>query len=143
MENVLRRVSHGDVVDVHALETLVATLACDAWPVDAVAAELGDRISRDPLPLRQIAVAMGRSERDLRRRSRSASGYGPATLARIVRLHRALGLARRSPRRLAELAVAAGYTDQPHMNHDVRALTGTTPGRLLRSSSSPTETAAD
>jgi hypothetical protein len=72
VENVLRRVSHGDVVDVHALETLVATLACDAWPVDPVAAELGDRIRRDALPLRQIAVAMGWSERDLRRRSRSA-----------------------------------------------------------------------
>jgi transcriptional regulator GlxA family with amidase domain len=139
VQDVLQRAAHGGVVDVYALETLVVTLACDAWPVDPVAAELGDRIRRDALPLHKIAGAMGRSERDLRRRSRSAFGYGPATLARIVRFHRALGLARRSPRGLAELAVAAGYADQPHMNHDVRALTGTTPGRLLRSTSSPTE----
>lgn len=143
VQSVLQRAAHRGVVDVHALETLVAKLACDAWPVDPVAAELGVRICRGTLPLHKIVVAMGRSERDLRRRSRSAFGYAPATLARIVRLHRALGLARRSPRGLAELAVAAGYTDQPHMNHDVRALTGTTPGRLLRSSSSPTEPAAD
>jgi hypothetical protein len=46
VQNVLQRAAHRGVVDVHALETLVATLACDAWPVDPVAAELGVRICR-------------------------------------------------------------------------------------------------
>ncbi|HEY5989421.1 MAG TPA: hypothetical protein VIV12_24030, partial [Streptosporangiaceae bacterium] len=48
-------------------------------------------------------------------------------------LQRALHLARcsRRPPRLADLAVAAGYADQQHLAHDVRALTGTTASELL------------
>jgi hypothetical protein len=34
--------------------------------------------------------------------------------------------------RLAELAAAAGYFDQQHLAHEVRAVMGTTPTWLLR-----------
>jgi AraC-like DNA-binding protein len=116
------------------LERAVVRLAAGAAPVDrlalALAAEVG--IAR-PGPARAIARSAGLSERQIHRRCTEAFGYGPAVLARILRLQRALHLARsgRRPPRLADLAVAAGYADQQHLAHDVRALTGTTASALL------------
>jgi hypothetical protein len=43
-----------------------------------------------------------------------------------------LARAQPGPPRLAGLAAAAGYVDQQHLAHEVRAIMGTTPGRLLR-----------
>ncbi|MYW91622.1 AraC family transcriptional regulator [Amycolatopsis rubida] len=68
-----------------------------------------------------------RSERQARRRFTLAVGYGPATYRRILRLHRAIALAPAAAT-LADLAVAAGYADQPHLIRECRALTGLTPG---------------
>ncbi len=80
-----------------------------------------------------LAGATGLSERQLHRRCARSFGYGPATLRRILRLQRFLRLARHpaAPRDLAALAVAAGYTDQPHLSHDCRALAGTSPRLLI------------
>jgi AraC-like DNA-binding protein len=75
------------------------------------------------------ARTAGLSARALHRRSLTAFGYGPKTLARILRLQRALTLLRAGVRP-AETAARAGYTDQAHLTRDVRALTGFTPGRL-------------
>jgi AraC-like DNA-binding protein len=63
-------------------------------------------------------------------------GYGPARLARILRLQRVLYQARSSPRpaRLVDLATAAGYADQQHLAHEVQAIMGMTPTLLLRAS---------
>src|SRR6266545_593075 len=82
-----------------------------------------------------LSGATGLSERQIHRRCMAAFGYGAAVLARILRLRRALQLARshEGPLRLAELAATAGYFDQPHLAHEVRAIMGTTPTRLLRS----------
>ncbi|MER6878168.1 helix-turn-helix domain-containing protein, partial [Amycolatopsis sp. NPDC000673] len=52
--------------------------------------------------------------------------YGPATYRRILRLQRAIALAPATAT-LADLAVAAGYSDQPHLTRECRALTGLTP----------------
>jgi AraC-like DNA-binding protein len=54
----------------------------------------------------------------------------------MLRLQRALRLARshKRPLRLADLAAAAGYSDQQHFAHDVRVIVGTTPTSLLCSS---------
>ncbi|MBN9741979.1 AraC family transcriptional regulator [Amycolatopsis sp. A1MSW2902] len=68
-----------------------------------------------------------RSERQARRLFTLAVGYGPATYRRILRLQRAIALAPATAT-LAELAVAAGYSDQPHLTRECRALTGLTPG---------------
>lgn len=83
----------------------VATLARAARPVDAIAESCG-------LGLRQ-----------LHRRCTTTFGYGPKLLSRVLRLQRALGLARGGTP-FAEVAVAAGYADQPHLARDVRALAG-------------------
>ncbi|MFD3452604.1 helix-turn-helix domain-containing protein [Streptomyces sp. NPDC058691] len=77
-----------------------------------------------------VAAALGVSERQLHRRCLDAFGYGPKTLARILRLQRALRLARRGLP-FAELAGRAGYADQAHLARDVRALAGVPLGRLL------------
>ncbi|MFG1707734.1 DUF6597 domain-containing transcriptional factor [Nonomuraea sp. M3C6] len=70
-----------------------------------------------------VAWDLGLSERQLQRRSLTAFGYAPKTLQRIVRFQRALRLARAGVP-LAEVAVTAGYTDQAHLSHDVKRLSG-------------------
>jgi AraC-like DNA-binding protein len=73
--------------------------------------------------VRRTAERLGLSERQLRRRSLSACGYGPKTLHRILRFQRALALARRHEA-YADLAQRAGYADQAHLAHEVRDLAG-------------------
>lgn len=116
------------------LEDAVRRLGADAAPADrivlAVAAGLG---SARPASVRELASATSLSERQLHRRCTAVFGYGPAVLARILRIQRVLGLARIGPRlpRLADLAAAAGYSDQQHLAHDIKALFGTTPRELM------------
>ncbi|MGW4913841.1 helix-turn-helix domain-containing protein [Streptomyces sp. NPDC004270] len=74
-------------------------------------------------PVAATADELGLGARRLHRRSRAAFGYGPKTLARVLRLQRALSLARGGVP-LAETAVRAGYADQPHLSREVRELAG-------------------
>ncbi|WP_428965575.1 helix-turn-helix domain-containing protein [Micromonospora fluostatini] len=76
------------------------------------------------------AAEVGLGARALHRRCRHLFGYGPKTLARILRMRRALDLARAGTP-LAEVAARAGYADQAHLTRDVRALTGLPPRALL------------
>ncbi|MEU9987324.1 helix-turn-helix domain-containing protein [Streptomyces sp. NPDC048045] len=76
------------------------------------------------------AAELGLGARQLHRRCLTAFGYGPKTLARILRLQRALALAR-SGVPYAEAAARAGYADQPHLAREVRELAGSTLGELL------------
>ncbi|MEU9167272.1 helix-turn-helix domain-containing protein [Streptomyces sp. NPDC048420] len=82
---------------------------------------------------RSVAVAadeLGLGARQLHRRSLVAFGYGPKTLARILRLRRALVLARGGVP-FAETAVRSGFADQAHLARDVKELAGVPLGRLL------------
>ena len=65
-------------------------------------------------------------------------GYGPKRLARVLRLQRALAMARREPR-LGWSAVAfrAGYADQAHMDRDWRQFAGASPTRWLSAEQFP------
>ncbi|NES30114.1 helix-turn-helix domain-containing protein [Micromonospora terminaliae] len=76
------------------------------------------------------AAEVGLGARALHRRSRLLFGYGPKTLARILRMRRALDLAGAGTP-LAEVAVLAGYADQAHLTREVRELAGVPPTRLL------------
>ncbi|MGN9838773.1 DUF6597 domain-containing transcriptional factor [Nonomuraea sp. H19] len=78
----------------------------------------------------EVAWDLGFSERQLHRRSMTAFGYAPKTLQRIVRFQRALRLARAGVP-LADVAVTAGYTDQAHLSHDVKRLSGVSMRRLV------------
>ncbi|MFK4102046.1 helix-turn-helix domain-containing protein [Streptomyces sp. NPDC019531] len=81
-------------------------------------------------PVAVIADELGLGARQLHRRSLAAFGYGPKTLARILRLRRALVLAGAGVP-FAETAVRSGFADQAHLARDVRELTGLPLGRLL------------
>lgn len=70
-----------------------------------------------------IADALDLSARQLHRRSLDAFGYGPKTLARVLRMHRALDLARAGVP-LAETAFRSGYADQSHLAREVKAFAG-------------------
>ncbi|WP_442934536.1 helix-turn-helix domain-containing protein [Micromonospora sp. CPCC 205546] len=76
------------------------------------------------------AAGAGLDPRALHRRCRHLFGYGPKTLARILRMGRALALARAGVP-LAEVAVRCGYADQAHLTRDVRDLAGVPPMTLL------------
>jgi AraC-like DNA-binding protein len=83
-----------------------------------------------------LGAELGISERQLRRRFLDAVGYGPKTLARILRFQRFLMLAsegaRWTPRDdLAGLAFAAGFSDQAHLTRECRRLAGRTPAELV------------
>ncbi|MGW4502842.1 helix-turn-helix domain-containing protein [Micromonospora sp. NPDC004336] len=77
-----------------------------------------------------VAAEVGLDARALHRRSRHLFGYGPKTLARILRMRRALALARAGTP-LAEVAARCGYADQAHLTRDVRDLAGVPPTVLL------------
>jgi AraC-like DNA-binding protein len=69
------------------------------------------------------AGAVGLSERHLHRRCLDAFGYGPKTLARVLRMERAVALARTGTP-FAAVAANAGYADQAHLTREVKALAG-------------------
>ncbi len=80
----------------------------------------------------EVAAQVGFSERQLHRRSLASFGYGPKVLARVLRLQQALRLAR-GGMSLVRAAVTAGYGDQAHFAHEVRALTGQSAAQLVGS----------
>ncbi|MFF4785955.1 helix-turn-helix domain-containing protein [Streptomyces griseorubiginosus] len=109
-----------------ALEDIALERAAPADPVlRALVASLGAG-----RPVGATADELGLGARQLHRRSLVAFGYGPKTLARILRLQRALALARAGVP-YAETAVRCGFADQAHLARDVRELTGVPLTRLL------------
>jgi AraC-like DNA-binding protein len=84
------------------------------------------------LPVCGVASTVGLSERQLRRRFATAVGYGPKRFGRIMRFQRLLDLIHSGGGRIrwSELAIEAGYTDQPHMINECLALAGTPPTAL-------------
>jgi len=76
-----------------------------------------------------IAMTAGLSTRQLQRRCADAFGYGAKTLVRILRMTRALEMARAGTR-FADTAAIAGYADQAHLSRDVKELAGVTLGQL-------------
>jgi AraC-like DNA-binding protein len=86
------------------------------------------------------ARAAGLSERQLRRRFERAVGYGPATLARVLRFQRFLHRANApgsADAPLARLAAEAGYADQAHLARECRRLAGLPPSALLATGAAP------
>ncbi|MEU6305248.1 helix-turn-helix domain-containing protein [Streptomyces chartreusis] len=114
---------------VTALEDVALDRAADAVPPDALLRRVVTALDAGR-PVAATADELGLGARQLYRRSLTAFGYGPKTLARILRLQRALALARGGVG-LADTAVRAGYADQAHLARDVRELAGLPLGELL------------
>jgi AraC-like DNA-binding protein len=121
------------------LAVMVAALQArlaDAEPPDPLVAAAVAWLERDPSGAARVGAlgpAVGLGERQLRRRFLTGVGYGPKTLARVLRFQRLLGLLHAGPGgppSLAEVAVRAGYADQAHMTAECTRLAGRSPATL-------------
>lgn len=108
------RMARCDSVETHLFTTVYPMLAV---PENTVA---------------QIAAKLGLSARQLQRRFRDQTGLTPKHFARIGRLRRVLAYLRGEHpfETLTDVAHDLGYSDQAHMNHDFKALTGLSPRRF-------------
>ncbi|WP_043685496.1 helix-turn-helix transcriptional regulator [Streptomyces xylophagus] len=114
---------------VTALEETALERAADAPPPDPLLRHLVAALDTGR-PVAATADELGLGARQLHRRSLAAFGYGPKTLARVLRLQRALVLARDGVP-FAETAARSGYADQAHLARDVKELAGMPLGELL------------
>jgi AraC-like DNA-binding protein len=129
------------------LRTLVATrttsarlAAAEEWLLDRaarvppVAVAAGAAVplivdARGQTRVEDLARTLGWSRRRLERAFQSGLGIRPKLYARIVRLNAVLSTLGGDERAGAvDLALAAGFFDQPHLLRDFRALAGRTPG---------------
>ena len=117
------------LADVTSLAELERAVLRRWAPPDPAMVEVARR-ARAGQPVDAIAAVCGLSARHLQRRVRAAFGYGPKTLTKILRMQRAVVLARRGTP-FAEVSATAGYADQAHLARDVKALAGVPLGRLL------------
>ena len=125
-----RLVSHPVEKRTTAIETaVVGQLRRVQAEPDPVAQAVVHRFVTDgSAPTRALADTIGISERQLHRRCVAAFGYGPSTLRRILRFQALLAAGRSHPEwDLGRLSFAVGYSDQAHMSHEVRRLSGLTP----------------
>ncbi|MFI6560062.1 helix-turn-helix domain-containing protein [Streptomyces sp. NPDC050534] len=111
------------------LDELALRLAAAAEPPDPLLRHLVAALDAGR-PVAATAGELGLGARQLHRRSLAAFGYGPKTLARVLRLQRALGLARRGVP-FAETAARTGFADQAHLSRDVKELAGVPLRELL------------
>jgi AraC-like DNA-binding protein len=111
------------------LEEAALACAAHAGPPDPLLRQVVAALAAGR-PVAATADELGIGARRLHRRSLAAVGYGPKTLARILRLRRALALARDGVP-FADTAARAGYADQAHLARDVREFTGLPLGELL------------
>lgn len=85
-----------------------------------------------------LCWSLGISERQFRRRCRTAIGLAPKALQRMLRFQRFLAQAQfalargRALAGVAQLAADAGYADQAHLTRECLRLTGATPRVFLR-----------
>ncbi|WP_208857939.1 helix-turn-helix domain-containing protein [Streptomyces flavidovirens] len=114
-----------------ALEKAALRHAADAPPPDPALRAIARQLAAGRT-VAATADAVGLGARQLHRRSLAAFGYGPKTLARILRLQRALALVR-GGMPYAEAALAAGCADQAHLSREMRDLAGTTLGAYVAS----------
>ena len=97
--------------------------------VECALARISQR--RGQVSIEQLATDAGVSRRHLERQFREQVGLRAKHVARIVRIQSVLELIRLQPELTgADVAAQCGYSDQAHLIHECKALTGTTPARL-------------
>src|SRR5262249_3299280 len=102
-----------------------------------LSAALGQLASKS---LPAIAASLGITERHMRRLFMQEVGIGPSRFKSICRLQPTIDAMRRTlpaDVSMATFALDHGFSDQAHMNHDVKDLTGLTPKALLQSLAHP------
>ncbi|WP_327333123.1 AraC family transcriptional regulator [Streptomyces anulatus] len=140
-----------DVLGPMADELMERLAGTQDWAArfDLVDAILLARLERGPTPAPEVAQAcrllseaaggirvarlaadVGWSQGHLVRRFIEQVGLTPKAFARVLRFHRAAGMLSGNGVDLNEVAVTCGFYDQAHLNRDLRALAGITPGQL-------------
>jgi AraC-like DNA-binding protein len=134
-------------------EELVARLrASDDWDerFDMLEVFLLRRVARGPLPdpavawafdrlsatrgaarVEALAAELGCSRRYLRDGFVHQVGVPPKTVGRLMRFQHVREQIQDAPARWGEVAYAAGYADQSHLNREFGALAGTTPSDFV------------
>lgn len=122
---------------VAALERGLDGLVRDAPRPDPAVGAAVARLAADPgMRVATLASELGLGERTLLRRFDAAVGHGPRRLGRVLRLRRALALAKAEPATSwARVAADAGYADQAHLGRDCRELAGVPPSALVSETS--------
>lgn len=135
--------------DVPRLVDAVAAGRDDAARVSALASELAQRLARAggrtsaatravalaraiaaahaESSVAELAARLGCTRQHLTRTVAATTGLGPKFLQRIARMKRARELLEDGAP-LVDVALDAGYVDQPHFTGEWKALTGCTPG---------------
>lgn len=90
------------------------------------------RASRGRAPIARVAERVGWSRRRLLDAFTAEFGLSPKQAARIFRFEHARSLVERGAA-LADVAAAAGFSDQAHLSREWRALAGRTPTQLSHS----------
>lgn len=103
-----------------------------ARPVDPVVAWSWQQVRRSGgrVPIGVLVAEAGWSRRHFIDRFRRQIGMGPKAAARVVRFARAARMLD-GTRTIVDVAAECGYTDQSHLNRDVRAMAGCTPTELI------------
>jgi AraC-like DNA-binding protein len=124
---------------------LLARLPSQRSPQGLVAHALTRLAAPRPCAVEALARESGVSHRHLIELFRRSVGLAPKAFARVRRFQRAVALLARERRAgLAEVALACGYADQPHLTREFRALAGCSPGRFAPLSlERPNHVAAD
>ncbi len=89
------------------------------------------RATNGTVRIAELARQSGVSHRHLVARFREEVGMTPKSLARVLRFEHSLTMLQQPGTVLADIAAAAGYYDQAHLNRDYQALAGIPPGALL------------
>jgi AraC-like DNA-binding protein len=114
------------------LETYVALRLTSGPAVDAMVQAAVEHIRAAPTHVRiaLLARTLGVSVDTLERRFTASVGVSPKRFARAARLRSAV-LSYAPDMSLTDLAMGAGYYDQPHFVREMQGATGHSPSRLL------------
>jgi AraC-like DNA-binding protein len=129
----LRELDHDQRIEHLARALAPRCAAVDAHSLRVVESALS-QISRrrGQVAIEQLAKDAGVSRRHLERQFREQVGLRAKHVARIVRIQSVLELIRLQPSLTgADVAAECGYSDQAHLIHECKALTGSTPARLV------------
>jgi transcriptional regulator GlxA family with amidase domain len=111
----------------------VAERMAKARKIDPAIAWAARRIEQSggAVSIAELRGQIGLSKSRLAEAFREQVGLGPKLYARVVRFRRATAMLQKGARSLVEVALAAGFYDQPHMNAEFRELSGLAPGEFL------------
>ena len=109
-----------------------AALKAAAEPPHSIAEHAAAAIRRTHgrVSITRLARVCGVSIRTLNRAFDRSLGMTPKTLARVCRLNRAASLLR-DGNAAADVALDAGFCDQPHLVNEFRAIAGLSPSRWI------------